>query len=99
MAIPQALPSFATHQPPHAGRRPLVFEGLQAVTWDGLGTVGLGGMAIVAVYLVLTGRLVPRSALDDSQKERDAWRTQAQDAIKELATVTRAVEKQAEAKE
>lgn len=69
---------------------------LAVIPWQ---NIGLAGMAILAVALVLTGKLVPRSTLADAHAERDAWRTQAQDAIKEIATVTRAVEKQAEAKE
>lgn len=42
---------------------------------------GLSTIVAVAVYLVLSGRLVPRSTLRDVQKERDEWRKTALSAI------------------
>ena len=45
-------------------------EVVAAVPWE---TLGLSGMAVLAVYLVLTGRIVPRSTHQDARDDRDGW--------------------------
>lgn len=72
-----------------------MIEGLPFTWFDG------GAYALLTLFFVLvfTGRLKPKADVDDARKDRDAWQAQAQAAIKELAIVTRAVEKQADAKE
>lgn len=78
-------------------------EELAAVPWE---AIGLSGMAVLGVYLVLTGKIVPRSVLLDTQAERDSWRDQARvsdeiadKALSELGVLTRAAEQQAREKE
>lgn len=61
--------------------------------------MGATGLLAVVVVLILTGRLVPRSALLAEREDKNAWRKQAQDAIAELGVATRALEKQADSKE
>ncbi|MBW1600909.1 hypothetical protein JJV70_02080 [Streptomyces sp. JJ66] len=36
--------------------------------------LGAGALLGVVVMLILTGRLVPRSVLEDARAERDTWR-------------------------
>ena len=48
---------------------------LAAFPWE---TLGLSGMAVLAVYLVLTGRIVPRSALEDALRREREWRDEAE---------------------
>ncbi|MFJ7990318.1 hypothetical protein [Streptomyces sp. NPDC096351] len=36
--------------------------------------LGISGLLALVVLLVLTGRLVPRSTLQDMREERDTWR-------------------------
>ena len=49
---------------------------------------GAAALLAFAVWLILTGRIVPRAVLKDSQAERDkwesAWRT-SQDTVTELS--------------
>lgn len=40
--------------------------------------VALAGIVGVTVRSILTGRLVPRSALDDARADRDKWETACQ---------------------
>lgn len=46
-------------------------EVVAAVPWE---TLGLSGMAVLAVYLVLTGRITHRSQTEDARADRDQWR-------------------------
>ena len=46
-------------------------DAVAAIPWQ---SIGLSGMAVLAVYLVLTGKIVPRSSLDDARTDRDQWR-------------------------
>ncbi|AOE44300.1 hypothetical protein SEA_EYRE_20 [Gordonia phage Eyre] len=43
--------------------------------------VSAGALLTLVVLLVLNGRLVPKSALDQAYSERDHWRTAAEEAI------------------
>ena len=42
--------------------------------------VAPGGIVAFAIFLILTGRLVPRSTLDDVRGQRDAWQRVAEEA-------------------
>ena len=44
---------------------------LAAIPWQ---SIGLSGMAVLAVYLVLTGRITHRSQTEDARTDRDQWR-------------------------
>ena len=43
-----------------------------------IGDVGFFGLVSLAIYLIYTGRLVPRRHLDDTRQDRDAWRSVAE---------------------
>lgn len=53
---------------------------LSLIPW---GTLGPAGLLAVVVGLIVTGRLVPRSALLDAQAERDRWRDLATAAMRQ----------------
>jgi hypothetical protein len=38
-----------------------------------IGQAGIGGLLSLAVWLILTGRIVPRSTLLDAYRQRDTW--------------------------
>jgi hypothetical protein len=38
-----------------------------------IGQAGIGGLLSLAVWLIFTGRLVPRSVVDDIRQQRDRW--------------------------
>lgn len=40
----------------------------------GISQLGAGAILAIVVLLILTGRLVPRSTLEDVRQERDTWR-------------------------
>lgn len=44
---------------------------------DGISIIGLtpAGLLLIAVLMVLTGRLVPRATYQEMVKERDQWRS------------------------
>jgi hypothetical protein len=42
-----------------------------------IGQVGIGGLLSLAVWLIFTGRLVPRATVDDIRRERDDWKAAA----------------------
>ena len=48
---------------------------LSAVPW---GAITAPGMLLVAVWLVLTGRFVPRAVLDDALRREREWQEQAE---------------------
>lgn len=58
-----------------------------------IGQLGAGALVTVVVLLILSGRLVPRRALQDAQADRDYWRqahdTQQQITLKQGMSVER----------
>lgn len=61
-----------------------------------VGQIGAGALVTVIVLLILTGRLVTRRQLEDTQADRDRWHTAAdkwQDvASKQGMTIERVLE-------
>jgi len=67
-----------------------------------IGQVGIGGLLSLAVWLIFTGRLVPRSIVDDIRRQRDRWeqaardsesaRVEDRDQVRELLEVARITE-------
>lgn len=45
------------------------------VQWAQLAPVGAGTLVTIAVLMIFTGRLVPRSTYSEMVKDRDLWRT------------------------
>lgn len=41
-------------------------------------TLGAAGLLALAVWLILTGRIVPRRHYEDIEADRDRWRTAAE---------------------
>ena len=48
---------------------------LDGFSADLLSNLGAGGLLAVVVWMILTGRLVPRRTLEDMAKEREYWRS------------------------
>ncbi|MFF7198154.1 hypothetical protein ACFZAM_31160 [Streptomyces sp. NPDC008079] len=67
-----------------------------------IGQLGAGGLLSLGVWLILTGRLVPRSTLLDAWRQRDTWqeahrqseeaRHGDRDQIRQLLEVARVTE-------
>lgn len=68
---------------------------------EGLPVTDLGATALLAlvVLMVLTGRLVPRRALDDLRTERDYWRQAAEERTEQLSRLLVGVDTSARALE
>jgi hypothetical protein len=50
-----------------------------------VGQAGIGGLLSLAVWLIFTGRLVPRSIVDDIRQQREDWKSAALEAGAALA--------------
>jgi hypothetical protein len=48
----------------------------------GLTNITAGSLLAIGVVMILAGKLVPRSHLDDMRSERDAWKTAALESEK-----------------
>lgn len=57
-----------------------------------LGQIGAGGLLAIVVVLILTGRLVPRSVLQDKIDDCNQWKSTANDAVKAATELGMAVE-------
>lgn len=55
------------------------------IPWGTLLQGGAGGLLAFVIWLIVTGRLVPRSALLDAQKERDRWAEAMEKAMEQNA--------------
>lgn len=76
---------------------------LAAVPW---GAITAPGMLFVAVWLILTGRIVPRSTHQDARDDRDQWKAahgRSEEArgllLEELRRTTTALERLAGSKD
>lgn len=68
-----------------------------------VGQLGIGGLLSLAVWLILSGRLVPRSTVDDIRQQRDRWeqaarasesaRAEDRQQVRELLEVARVTER------
>lgn len=68
-------------------------EVLSVVPWD---TIGVGGLAVLFAWLVMTGRLIPRATLERMLSERDARIAYMETAnTAKLATMAALVEQNA----
>lgn len=57
------------------------------VVGDWIAQGGAAGLLALAVWLILTGRIVPRRVLQDAEKDRDQWRQVALTAINQASTL------------
>lgn len=58
-----------------------------------IGDVGFAGLVSLAIYLIYTGRLVPRRHLDDTRQDRDAWRSTAETQSGTITEISHQLEK------
>lgn len=56
---------------------------LGAIPW---GNLGAGGLVVLAVLMLLSGRIVPRSVYQDMVAQRDKWEAAWRDSQQALAT-------------
>lgn len=56
-----------------------------AIPWDALKDVGLGGIVTAVIYMILTGRLVPRFFYQQKVEEANSWKAAAQEGQKQTA--------------
>ncbi|HET8588976.1 MAG TPA: hypothetical protein VFM01_05035 [Nakamurella sp.] len=67
-----------------------------AVAWA-LANLGPGALIVLVVLLILSGRLVPRRALQDMINERDDWKAAAQAKDATIAVQARQIDELQEA--
>lgn len=53
-----------------------------------IGDVGFAGLVSLAIYMIYTGRLVPRRHLDDTRQDRDSWKQAYQTNEKTLVELS-----------
>ena len=51
---------------------------MDAIPWTALGSLSPAAMLMLAVWLILTGRIIPKSTYDVMVKARDSWQETAQ---------------------
>lgn len=65
---------------------------MDQIPWAAIGALTPSGMLMLAVWLILTGRIVPKSTYEVMVKARDDWQSTAQkkqDIIHTLAETVR----------
>lgn len=65
---------------------------IESIPWAAIGGLTPGGLVTVIVWMVLTGRIVPKSTYDVMVKARDDWQataTKKQEIIHTLAETVR----------
>lgn len=67
---------------------------MDQVPWAAIGGLTPSGLLILAVWLVLTGRIVPKSTYDVMVKARDDWQATAQKKQEIIHTLTETVREQ-----
>ena len=68
---------------------------MDAIPWAALGGVSPAAMLMLAVWLILTGRIVPKSTYDIMVKARDDWQAAAQKNRDIIATQAETIRDQA----
>lgn len=68
---------------------------IDAVPWAALGGLSPAAMLMLTVWLILTGRIVPKSTYDVMTKGRDDWQETAMKKQEIIQTLTETVREQA----
>lgn len=68
-------------------------ELLAGVPTDLVTSIGGGGLLALAIWLVLTGRLVPKSTHEETRLDRDEWRKTAETTQKRLDVISQQMDK------
>lgn len=67
---------------------------MDQIPWAAIGALTPSGMLMLAVWLILTGRIVPKSTYEVMVKARDDWQTTAQKKQEIIHTLAETVREQ-----
>lgn len=67
---------------------------IESIPWDAVSTGGATTLLGITVWLILSGRLIPKSTYDVMVKAKEHWRDAATEKDKTIATLVRTVDKQ-----
>lgn len=67
---------------------------MESISWAAIGGLTPSGLLILAVWLVLTGRIVPKSTYEVMVKARDDWQATAQKKQEIIHTLSETVRDQ-----
>ena len=67
---------------------------MEAIPWTAIGGLSPAAMLMLAVWLILTGRIVPKSTYDVMVKGRDSWQETAQKKQEIIHTLSETVREQ-----
>lgn len=68
---------------------------LEDMPWAALGSLTPYGLLMLAIWLILTGRLVPKNLYEVMVRAKDHWRDAAETLKETNAVQARTIEKQA----
>lgn len=67
---------------------------MDQIPWAAIGALTPSGMLMLAVWLILTGRIVPKSTYEVMAKARDDWQSTAQKKQEIIHTLAETVREQ-----
>ena len=67
---------------------------MDAIPWTALGNLSPAAMLMLAVWLILTGRIIPKSTYDVMVKGRDSWQETAQKKQEIIRTQSETIREQ-----
>lgn len=67
---------------------------MDAVPWEFLGGLTPPALLGLAVWLILTGRIVPKATYESMERSRDHWQETALKSVETIAVQARTIEKQ-----
>ncbi|QRQ79185.1 hypothetical protein [Glutamicibacter protophormiae] len=67
---------------------------MDQIPWAAIGALTPSGMLMLAVWLILTGRIVPKSTYEVMVKARDDWQSTAQKKQEIIHTLAETVREQ-----
>lgn len=67
---------------------------MDQIPWAAIGALTPSGMLMLAVWLILTGRIVPKSTYEVMVKARDDWQATAQKKQEIIYTLAETVREQ-----
>ena len=67
---------------------------MDAIPWAAIGGLTPGGIVTLVVWMVLTGRIIPKSTYDVMVKARDDWQATAQKKQEVIQTQAEAIRDQ-----
>lgn len=70
------------------------FAMVESIPWAAIGGLSPAAMLMLTVWLILTGRIVPKSTYDVMVKGRDSWQETAQKKQEIIHTLSETVREQ-----